>query len=116
MSPTPPTFVTLNNQLNKAHRRIRELEARETELVAHNTTLCAVIEELTEEHPRTAADVTPPSNSGRDGWLTTSDHLRHPRQALGPTPQSAQPVVNQASTGGSATGANRGKTRRVPYV
>lgn len=84
MSPTAPTFVTLNSQLNRAHRRIRELEARETELVAHNTTLCAVIEELTEEHPRTTADVAPASNT--------------------------------ASAGGSATGANRGKTRRFPYV
>ncbi len=34
MSPTSPTFVALNDQLNKAHRRIRELEARELELVA----------------------------------------------------------------------------------
>ena len=28
MSPTAPTIVTLNDQLNKAHRRIRELQAR----------------------------------------------------------------------------------------
>jgi hypothetical protein len=59
VSPTAPTFGTLNDQLTKAHRRIRELEARETELVAHNTTLCAVIEEVTnQDHPRKAADVT----------------------------------------------------------
>jgi hypothetical protein len=58
MSPTAPTFVTLNNQLAKAHRRIRELEARETELVAHNRILCAAIEGLTEDHPCRAADVT----------------------------------------------------------
>jgi hypothetical protein len=43
VSPTAPTFGTLNDQLAKAHRRIRELEARETELLAHNRTLCAVI-------------------------------------------------------------------------
>ena len=36
-------FVTLNDQLNKAHRRIRELQARETELLAQNRTLRAVI-------------------------------------------------------------------------
>jgi hypothetical protein len=32
MSPTAPTFVTLNDRLNKAHRRIRELEAREIDI------------------------------------------------------------------------------------
>ena len=34
MSPTALTFVTLNAQLNNAYRRIRELEAREFELLA----------------------------------------------------------------------------------
>jgi hypothetical protein len=48
VSPTAPTFGTLNDQLTKAHRRIRELEARETELLAHNRTLCAVIAEITD--------------------------------------------------------------------
>ena len=53
MSPTAPTFATLNNQLNKAHRRIRELEARESELVTRNRTLCAVIDDLTnDDRPR----------------------------------------------------------------
>jgi hypothetical protein len=47
MSPTAPTFVTLNDQLHRAHRRIRELEARETELFADNRTLRAAITELT---------------------------------------------------------------------
>jgi hypothetical protein len=46
VSPTTPAFVTLNERLNKAHRRIRELEARETELVAQNKTLRAVIDEF----------------------------------------------------------------------
>lgn len=56
MSPTAPTFVTLNDQLTKAHRRIRELETRETELLAQNSALRAVITELTDDdHPRTAA-------------------------------------------------------------
>jgi hypothetical protein len=49
VSPTPPTFGALNNQLNKAHHRIRELEARETDLLAQNRTLCAVIAELSHE-------------------------------------------------------------------
>ena len=57
MSPTAPTFVTLNDRLNKAHRRIRELQARETELLAQNRTLCAVITELTDEDTRTAAEL-----------------------------------------------------------
>ena len=58
MSPTAPTFVTLNDQLNKAHNRIRELQARETELLAQNRTLCAVITELTDDdHARSAADL-----------------------------------------------------------
>lgn len=34
MSPTAPTLITLSNQLKKAHRRIRELQAREAELRA----------------------------------------------------------------------------------
>ena len=56
MSPTPPTFVALNGQLKKAHIRIRELEARETDLLAQNSALWAVITELThEDHPMHAA-------------------------------------------------------------
>ncbi len=54
MSPTAPTSVALNDQLNKAHRRIHELQARETELLAQNRTLCAVITELIDEDARTA--------------------------------------------------------------
>jgi hypothetical protein len=41
VSPTTPTFATLNNQLNEAHHRIRELEAREAELCAQISTLGA---------------------------------------------------------------------------
>jgi hypothetical protein len=43
MSPTSPTFFALNNQLNKAHHRIRELEARETEILAQVRILNAAI-------------------------------------------------------------------------
>ena len=70
MSPTAPTIVTLNDQLNKAHRRIRELQARETELLAQNRTLCAIITELTDEDARTAAELCPsplPTSSPHDG-------------------------------------------------
>jgi hypothetical protein len=49
MSPTSPNFAALNVQLNKAHSRIRELEARETELLAQIRSLCAVITELSYE-------------------------------------------------------------------
>jgi hypothetical protein len=49
MSPTSPTYATLHRQLNKAHHRIRELEARETDLLAQMTALSAVVTELTRE-------------------------------------------------------------------
>lgn len=69
MSPTAPTFGTLNDQLNKAYSRIRELEAREPELLARNRALCAVISELTHgDHTRTAAELTPVSNDGSGGF------------------------------------------------
>ena len=92
MSPTAPTFVTLNDQLNKAHRRIRELEARETELLAHNRALRAVITELTDEdHARTAAELTSSSNDVSDGF-GIGDHVgKHTSQRLGPGPQSQKP-------------------------
>ena len=65
MSPTAPTFATLNSQLNAAHRRIREVEARESELAARNRTLSAVIDELKDDDrartaPRTTASVPRP--------------------------------------------------------
>ena len=83
MSPTAPTIVTLNDQLNKAHRRIRELQARETELLAQNRTLCAVITELTDEDARTAAELCSsplPTSSPMTVW-----QVRHRRaRKLGP--------------------------------
>ncbi len=57
MSPTAPTIATLNDQLNKAHRRIRKLQARETELLAQNRTLWAAITELTDEDPRSPTEL-----------------------------------------------------------
>jgi hypothetical protein len=47
VSPTSPTFGALNDQLTKAHHRIRELEAHETELLAQIRTLCAAIDPTT---------------------------------------------------------------------
>ena len=47
MSPTSPTFGALNDQLIKAHHRIRELEAHETELLDQIRTLCAAIDPTT---------------------------------------------------------------------
>jgi cell division protein FtsB len=59
VSPTAPTFVTLSAQLTKAHRRIRELEAREAELAARNKTLRAAITELAhDDHPGKTAATT----------------------------------------------------------
>jgi hypothetical protein len=97
VSPTSPTFGTLNDQLNKAHHRIRELEARETELLAQNRTLCAVITELThEDHARTAAELTSSPlqtsapNDGDDGRFGIGDQVgKH-------TPRRANPRVAQA--------------------
>jgi hypothetical protein len=69
VSPTAPTFGTLNDQLNKAHHRIRELEARETELLAHNRALRAAIPEVTHDDvPRTASGLTSSSDDDSDGF------------------------------------------------
>jgi hypothetical protein len=117
VSPTAPTFGTLNDQLNKAHHRIRELEARETELLAQNRALCAVITELTHDHhARIAAELTPASNDGSDG-SDIGDHLgKHTSQRLGPRPRSQTTTENPASAGASGTGTNRVKTRRSAHV
>lgn len=55
MSPTSPSKQTLIKQLNEAHRRIRELEAREAELLAQieTGTLTRLVE---------APDVSAPGN------------------------------------------------------
>jgi hypothetical protein len=117
VSPTAPTFVTLNDQLNRAHRRIRELEVRETELLAHNRALRAAITALTHhDHPRTAVAVTSSSNDDSDGSGIGDHRGKHTSQRLGPQPQSQKPLVNPASAPASATGTTRVETRRFPYV
>jgi predicted transcriptional regulator len=57
VSPTAPTIVTLNDQLRRAHRRIRELQSREIELLAQNRTLWAAITEVTDEDARSPAEL-----------------------------------------------------------
>ena len=117
MSPTAPTFGTLNDQLNKAHHRIRELEARETELLAQNRILCAVITELThDDHARTAADLTLSRNDGSGGF-GIGDHVgKHTSERSGLRPRSQTPTENPASAGASGSGTNRVKTRRSAHV
>lgn len=60
MSPTTRTFVALNDQLNKAHHRIRELEARETELLAQNKDLCTHITEQLTAEEQSLDETNPP--------------------------------------------------------
>ena len=120
MSPTAPTLVTLNDRLNKAHRRIRELQARETELLAQNRTLHAVITELTDDdHAGTAAELcssplpTSPPHDGSDGRFGIGEHAS---QRLGPAAQSPTPAKSSAPAPASGAGRSRVKTSRSPYV
>jgi len=124
MSPTAPTVVTLNGQLNKAHRRIRELEADKAALLAQHRALCAVITELTHhDHACTAADLssdalhTPSPGDGSDVRLGVGDLVGVPTsQHLGPAVQSPPPAIAPVPAPASRTEANRVKTRRFPYV
>ena len=119
MSPTAPTFVTLNDRLNKAHRRIRELQARETELLAHNRTLHAVITELTDKDTGTAAELCSsplPTSSPHDGSDGRFGIGEHASQRLGRAAQSPTPSKSSAPAPASGTGRARVKTSRSPYV
>ncbi len=114
MSPTAPTYATLNNQLTKAHSRIRELQARETALAADNRTLRAVLTELThDDHPRTA-ELASWSNDRSDGFGIGDDPGEHTHQR--PCPPSQKPAGKSTSDRAAATSTNRAKTRRFPYV
>ena len=112
VSPTAPTFVILNDRLNQAHRRIRELEA------------CAVITELTDDdHARSAADLssrplpTSAHGDGGDGRFGPGDQVgEHTSRRLGPAARPPAPADTPAPVSASGTGANRVKTRRFPYV
>jgi hypothetical protein len=118
MSPTAPTFATLNNELTKAHRRIRELQARETELLAQNRTLCTAITELTHEDARTPTDrcsIPLPIPTSSDVRFDIGDQVgSHTSQRLSPAERSPAPVKPPRRSSGSGTA--RVKTRRFPYV
>ena len=116
MSPTAPTIVTLNDQLNKAHRRIRELQARETELLAQNRTLHAVITELTDKDTRTAAELCSSPLTMPSSCDVRFGIGEHASQRLGPAAQSPTPAKSSAPAPASGTGRARVKTRRSPYV
>ena len=118
MSPTAPTFGTLNDQLAKAHRRIRELQAREAALLAQNRTLCTVITEfIHEDHRRTTAELTSSPNDGSDDGFGIGDQVgSHTSQRLGPAERSPAPAKPPGRSSGSGTGTARVKTRRFPYV
>jgi hypothetical protein len=118
VSPTAPTFATLNDVLNKAHRRIRELEARETELLAQNRTLCAVITEfIHDDHPRTAAELTSSPNDGSDDGFGIGDQVgSHTSQCPSPAQRSPAPAEPPGRSSASGTGAPRVKTRRFRFV
>jgi hypothetical protein len=119
VSPTSPTIVTLNDRLNKAHRRIRELQSRETELLAENRTLHAVITELTDKDARAAAELCsspPPTSSPHDGGDGRFGIGEHASQRLGSAAQSPTPAKTPAPRSASRSGTSRVKTRRSRYV
>ena len=124
MSPTAPTFVALNDQLNKAHHRIRELEAREAELLAQIRILCAVITDLThEDHPRSAVELTSSPlqtsspNDGSDGRFGIGDNLgKHTTQRRSPAERPPAPAKPPGRASASDTGTARVKTRQSPVV
>jgi hypothetical protein len=61
VSPTAPTVATINDRLNKGHRRIRELEVHQTELLAQIGTTSAV-SELTNRDARHAVELVETCN------------------------------------------------------
>jgi hypothetical protein len=61
MSPTAPTVATINDRLNKAHRRIRELEVHQSELLARIGTTYAV-SELTDGDARHVVELVKTCN------------------------------------------------------
>ncbi len=118
MSPTVPTFATLNDELNQAHRRIRELQAREAELLAENKTLSTVIAEyIHEDHRRAAAEHTSSPNictadgvgSGDQVGGHNSERVSLPERLPG---QGKPP----GRSSGSGIGATAVKTKQFPYV
>jgi hypothetical protein len=126
VSPTSPTFVALNDRLNMAHRRIRELEAGEAELLAQIRILCAVITDLTHEvHTRSAVEFTSSTvqtsspDDDSDYRFRIGDHVDKSDMT-----QNACPLVahSQATAGRPApastsrVGTERAKTWRSHVV
>jgi hypothetical protein len=125
MSPTSPTYVALYKQLGQAHRRIRELEAGEAELLAQIRILCAVITDLTHEvHARSAIELTsstvltssPDDGSDRRfGIGDPVDKSQTTQSACPPAAHSQATASRPASASTSRIGAKRTKTPR-PHV
>jgi hypothetical protein len=121
VSPTSPTFVALNERLNKAHHRIRELEAGEAELLAQIRILCAVITELTHEvHTRSAVELassplqTSSHDDGSDGRFGIGDQVgkQTAQRARAPAAQSQATAGRPAPASTPRIGPKRMKTRR----
>jgi hypothetical protein len=126
VSPTSPTFVTLNDRLNKAHHRIRELESGEAELLAQIRILCAVITDLTHEvHARSAVELTssPVQTStpddGSGSRFGIGDHVDKSDMTQSACPPVAHAQANASRPAPASTsriGAKRAKTRRSHVV
>lgn len=125
MSPTSPTFIALNDQLIKAHHRIRELEAGEAELLAQIRILCAVISELTHDvHARSAVELTSSTvqtsspDEGIDCSLGIGDQVgTHTTQRARPPVAHSQAAAGRpAPASTSRIGTKRAKTRRSHVV
>jgi hypothetical protein len=126
VSPTSPTFIALNDQLNKAHHRIRELEASEAELLAQIRILCAVIAELTHEvHARSAVDLisstvqTSSADGGSDSRFNIGDHIDKSHTAQRARPPAAHSQATDSRPAPASTsriGTKRAKTPRSHVV
>jgi hypothetical protein len=126
MSLTSPTFVALNDQLIKAHHRIRELEARETELLAQISILCAVNTTLLHDvHARCtvglASTTVQPSSpdEGSDRRFGIGDHLDTSNTAQSACPRathSQATATRPAAASTSRLDAKRPKTRQSHVV
>jgi hypothetical protein len=118
VSPTVPTFATLNDELNQAHRRIRELQAREAELLAENNTLSTVIAKyIHEDHRRTAAEHTSSPNIGTHDGVGISDQVGgHSSERVSLPERSPGPGKPPRRPSGSGVGTTGVKTKQFPYV
>jgi hypothetical protein len=125
VSPTAPTFVALNDRLNKAHHRIRELEAGERELLAQIRILCAVITDLTHEVQEPSAVEltsgplqTSSPDDGNDGGFGIGDQVGKSTTQRGRPPVARSPSTasRPAPTPTSRTVTKRAKTRRSHVV